>query len=50
MPHPTYILAHDLGTTGNKATLFDTETGTAVASAFEPYPTAYPHPKGAYGS
>ncbi len=40
----TYILAHDLGTTGNKATLFDAETGAAVATAFEPYTTAYPHP------
>jgi xylulokinase len=36
-----YILAHDLGTTGNKATLFDT-AGRAVASAFESYETAYP--------
>ena len=38
------ILAHDLGTTGNKITLFDAETGAAVVSAFEPYATAYPHP------
>ena len=38
-----YILAHDLGTTGNKATLFDT-AGVAVASAFESYETAYPRP------
>jgi xylulokinase len=35
------ILAFDLGTTGNKATLFD-ETGKAVASAFRPYETIYP--------
>jgi xylulokinase len=35
------ILAFDLGTTGNKATLFD-ETGRAVASAFRPYETIYP--------
>ncbi len=40
----TCILAHDLGTTGNKVTLFDAATGAAVASAFEPYVTAYPHP------
>lgn len=38
-----YILAHDLGTTGNKASLFDA-TGRAIASAFVPYATAYPHP------
>ncbi|MCX6029836.1 MAG: xylulokinase [Chloroflexi bacterium] len=37
------ILAHDLGTTGNKATLFDAATGAAVAAVFEPYTTAYPH-------
>lgn len=43
MAHP-HILAHDLGTTGNKATLFDTETGAVVASVFEAYDTAYPHP------
>ena len=40
----TYILAHDLGTTGNKATLFDAETGVPAASAFEAYHTAYPQP------
>jgi xylulokinase len=39
----TYILAHDLGTTGNKATLIDTH-GKPVASVFEAYATAYPHP------
>ena len=39
-----YLLAHDLGTTGNKATLFDAEKGVALASAFESYPTFYPHP------
>ena len=38
-----YILAHDLGTTGNKATLID-ETGKPLASVFESYATAYPHP------
>ncbi len=36
------ILAHDLGTTGNKATLFDTQTGRMIASAYQPYDTAYP--------
>ncbi len=37
------ILAHDLGTTGNKATLIDA-AGKPVASVFEAYPTAYPQP------
>jgi xylulokinase len=37
-----YLLAHDLGTTGNKATLFDAEGGVVTASTFEPYPTYYP--------
>lgn len=40
---PNYLLAHDLGTTGDKATLFD-ESGRLLASAFAPYPTSYPHP------
>ena len=44
MPHRTHILAHDLGTTGNKATLFNAGTGAVVASVFEAYATAYPHP------
>ncbi len=39
----TCILAHDIGTTGDKATLFG-EDGSVVASAFAPYPTYYPHP------
>jgi xylulokinase len=43
MPQSCYILAHDLGTTGNKATLFDA-AGAAVATALEAYETAYPHP------
>jgi xylulokinase len=38
-----YILAHDLGTTGNKATLFDAE-GALVGSAFAAYATHYPQP------
>lgn len=37
------ILAHDLGTTGNKASLFD-EDGRLVASAFSAYSTDYPRP------
>ncbi|GAB4546704.1 MAG: xylulokinase [Anaerolineae bacterium] len=44
MPEKAYILAHDLGTTGNKATLFDAATGTASAAAFEAYQTSYPRP------
>lgn len=44
MRRSDYILAHDLGTTGNKVTLFDAATGAPVASAFEAYDTAYPHP------
>lgn len=43
MSRDTYILAHDLGTTGNKATLFDTR-GSIVAATVEAYNTAYPHP------
>lgn len=38
-----YILAHDLGTSGNKATLFDAR-GHLVDSAFAPYDTMYPRP------
>ena len=41
MSQETYILAHDLGTTGNKANLFD-ERGQPVASAFAGYETVYP--------
>jgi xylulokinase len=44
MSQSHFILAHDLGTTGNKATLFDAADGTAVASAFEAYETTYPRP------
>ncbi len=40
---PPYILAHDLGTTGNKATLFDA-MGASVAATFAAYETAYPQP------
>ncbi len=38
-----YILAHDLGTTGNKATLFDGQ-GLVKASFFCGYETVYPKP------
>ena len=38
-----FILAYDIGTTGNKATLFTVE-GTRVASAFWEYETLYPEP------
>lgn len=37
-----YILAHDLGTTGNKATLYDRE-GNLVGSAFYGYETQFAH-------
>jgi len=37
------ILAHDLGTGGNKASLFDSD-GVRLASVFEPYETLYPGP------
>lgn len=36
-----YILAHDLGTSGNKATLYDFE-GNLCSSALFEYPTFYP--------
>lgn len=38
---PAYILAHDLGTTGNKASLYS-EQGVLKASTFYPYETYYP--------
>ena len=38
-----YILAHDLGTSGNKATLYR-EDGTLAASTLYEYPTYYPFP------
>jgi xylulokinase len=37
---PRYVLAHDVGTTGNKATLYD-EDGALVRGAFIPYGTSY---------
>jgi xylulokinase len=39
-----YLLAHDLGTTGNKATLFDVDEGVVKVSTFEAYPTDYSQP------
>jgi len=36
-----FILAHDLGTTGDKATLFD-DAGNLVLSHLENYSVAYP--------
>lgn len=36
-----YILAHDLGTTGDKATLYD-ENGLLIKSIFHSYSTSYP--------
>jgi xylulokinase len=38
----SYVIAHDLGTTGNKATLYDAE-GKLVGSAFYGYGTEYAH-------
>ena len=38
-----FILAHDLGTTGNKASLFD-EQGHIRASSYSTYGTEYPQP------
>ena len=38
-----YVLAHDLGTTGNKATLYD-DAGRLVGAAFHGYPTRYARP------
>lgn len=35
-----YILAHDLGTSGNKATLFSTD-GKLIGSQVEPYDPRY---------
>jgi len=44
MSRDRYILAHDLGTTGDKVTLFDASSGAAVAGSFVAYCTAYPSP------
>lgn len=40
---PDYLLAHDIGTTGDKATLFDSE-GRLLATDFAPYPTSHDLP------
>lgn len=37
-----YIIAYDLGTGGNKASLYDHD-GNCLASTFVPYETIYPH-------
>ncbi|MCL4297374.1 MAG: xylulokinase [Anaerolineae bacterium] len=42
MSQKHFILAHDLGTTGNKATLYNTE-GRLVSSAFAGYGVEYAH-------
>jgi xylulokinase len=39
---PHFVLAHDLGTTGNKATLYD-RAGQLVGAQFHAYDTEYPH-------
>lgn len=39
-----YILSHDLGTTGDKAVLFDLGENAIAASTFVGYPTTYPWP------
>lgn len=41
MNNKRYIIAYDLGTTGNKATIFDDE-GNLVSSAFSGYKTYFP--------
>lgn len=38
----SYLLAHDLGTSGNKAVLYSVN-GTLIASCLQTYPTRYPH-------
>ena len=38
-----YIIAHDVGTSGNKAVLVDTD-GTVHGKCFEPYKTYFPNP------
>lgn len=42
MSRAQFILAHDLGTSGNKATLYSAE-GEVIASAFHGYETFHPH-------
>jgi len=38
-----YVLAHDVGTGGNKTVICDKE-GKLLATAYHPYPTIYPQP------
>ncbi|MDY6874956.1 MAG: FGGY-family carbohydrate kinase [Chloroflexota bacterium] len=38
-----YVIAHDVGTSGNKAVLVDTK-GNIQSSALQPYPVHYPRP------
>jgi xylulokinase len=39
-----YILVHDIGTTGDKASLFDVDKGEIIASTLIEYPTYHPRP------
>jgi len=39
---PKFILAHDLGTSGNKATLFSLDGELGASDLYE-YPVSYPH-------
>lgn len=39
-----YILVHDIGTTGDKAVLFDVEKRSIVSSTIVEYPTYHPYP------
>ena len=39
----TYILAHDLGTGGNKAVIYD-QDGKTIDSVFEEYESFHPQP------
>jgi xylulokinase len=39
-----FVIAHDLGTTGNKATLYDAD-GALIGSAFHGYNVEYAHPR-----
>lgn len=39
-----YIVAHDMGTGGNKVVLYDAD-GTLIAKAFQGYETLYPQPR-----
>jgi len=39
---PSFVIAHDLGTTGNKATLYDRD-GKLAGAAFSGYETEYAH-------